>query len=232
MEDIIRIALVIVASYFIGSFPTAVVISKRYFGFDLREQGSGNMGSTNAFRVLGWKWGLTVQILDIMKGIIAVLIVAPLFATGVTFPNATSFEHLTIIKLLAGLSAVCGHIWSVFVKFNGGKGINTATGMMIAVLPMDVSIAALIFIIAVIFSGYISLGSIAAAFTIPSSLLLRYNCFHVDIPGYSILIYFSFALMLLVLYTHRANIRRLINGEENRFNKLHLIKLNKAKKEN
>ncbi len=229
MEDTLRIVLVIVLSYFIGAFPTAVVISKRYFGFDIREQGSGNMGSTNAFRVLGWKWGLTVQILDILKGVVAVLVIAPFIAKGVTFPNATSFEHITIIKLLAGLSAVCGHIWSVFVKFKGGKGINTATGMMIAVLPIDVSIAAGIFIIAVMFSGYISLGSIAAAFTIPSSLLLRYNCFHVDIPGYHILIYFSLAIMLLVLYTHRANIKRLINGEENRFNKLHLIKLRNRK---
>lgn len=228
MEETIKILLVALLSYLIGSFPTAVIISKKFFGFDVREKGSGNMGSTNAFRILGWKWGLTVQVIDILKGVAAVLVIAPLIASDVTFPNATWFEHITLIKILAGISAVCGHIWSVFVKFKGGKGINTAAGMLLAIVPVDVSIALGIFIIALIFSGYVSLGSLAAAFTLPSSLFIRYNFLSVQIPNYSILIYFSLAITLLVVYTHRQNIKRLLHGEENRFNKLRLIKLSKS----
>ncbi len=227
MEETIRIILVILASYLLGSFPSAVVISKKFFGFDIREKGSGNMGSTNAFRILGWKWGLTVQVLDLLKGVLAVLVIAPLIAHNVTFPNATNFEHITIIKILAGLSAVFGHIWSVFVNFRGGKGINTAAGMLLAIVPIDVSIAIGIFILAVVLSGYISLGSIAAAFTIPSSLFVRYNFLHVNIPSYEILVYFSLVITLLVIYTHRANIKRLINGNESRFSKLQLVDFRK-----
>ena len=225
MEAIFKILILAVVSYFLGSFPTAVLVSKKFFGFDIRQKGSGNMGSTNAFRVLGWKWGLLVQIIDILKGVLAVIVIGPLFATGVTFPNATSFEHMTIIKIIAGVSAVLGHVFSAFVGFRGGKGINTAAGMLVAILPVDVSIALGIFILAVIFSGYISLGSIAAAFTLPGSLIVRYNLFHVNIPNYEILVTFSIFITLLVIYTHRSNIKRLLHGQENRFKSLHLIRI-------
>jgi len=224
MESIIKLALVIILSYLIGSIPSAVIISKRFFGFDIRDKGSGNMGSTNAFRVLGWKWGLIVQVLDILKGVIAVLIIADIIGKGINLGNYTWFQDSTIVQWIAGLSAVCGHIWSVFVNFRGGKGINTAAGMLVAIAPIDVSIAVGIFILAVIFSGYISLGSISAAFAFPSSLFVRYNIFHVDIPGYSILIYFAIILSLILIYAHRKNIIRLIKGTENRFTKLQLIK--------
>lgn len=225
MEALFQILIVAILSYVLGSFPTAVIISKKYFGFDIREKGSGNMGSTNAFRVLGWKWGLAVQVIDILKGVLAVVLIAPLFATGITFPNSTGFENMTIVKIIAGVSAVLGHVFSAFVGFRGGKGINTAAGMMVAILPVDVSIALGIFIIAVIISGYISLGSLAAAFTLPSSLIVRYNLFHVNIPNYETLVYFSIFITLLVIYTHRSNIKRLLRGQENRFKNLQLIKL-------
>lgn len=225
MEAILKILIVSLFSYLLGSFPTAVIISKRFFGFDIREKGSGNMGSTNAFRVLGWKWGLTVQIVDILKGVLAVVVIAPAIANGISFPNTTGFENITIVQIIAGISAILGHVFSVFVGFRGGKGINTAAGMMVAILPVDVSIALGIFILAVIFSGYISLGSIAAAFTLPSSLIVRYNLFHVNIPNYEILVYFSFLITLLVIYTHRSNIKRLLKGQENRFKNLHLIRI-------
>lgn len=224
MESIIKLILVIILSYLIGSIPSAVIISKRFFGFDIRDKGSGNMGSTNAFRVLGWKWGIIVQVLDILKGVIAVLVIADIIGKGINLGNYTWFQDSTIVQWIAGLSAVCGHIWSVFVNFRGGKGINTAAGMLVAIAPIDVSIAVLIFILAVIFSGYISLGSISAAFAFPSSLFVRYNIFHVDIPGYSILIYFAIILSFILIYAHRKNIIRLLKGTENRFTKLQLIK--------
>ena len=224
MEETFKISIILVVSYLLGSFPSAVVISRRFFGFDIREKGSGNMGSTNAFRVLGWKWGIVVQVLDILKGVLAVAVVASLIGQGIDLGKHTWFEDLTLIKMMAGIAAVSGHIWSLFVGFRGGKGINTAAGMLIAIAPIDVSISVGIFILAVIFSGYISLGSISAALAFPSSMFFRYNILHVDVPGYQILIYFSLALTIVLLYAHRANIKRLLKGKENRFAKLHLIK--------
>jgi len=226
MSPILALSLIIVLSYLIGSFPTAYVISKTFFGFDIRKKGSGNMGSTNVFRTLGWKWGVLVQIVDLAKGLISVLLIANLFEVDLQF-GATYFEDKTIVMIIAGMSAVIGHILPVYIGFRGGKGINTAAGMLFGIAPIDVSIAFGIFILAVIFSGYISLGSILGAVTFPSSLLFRYNFFGVDIPAYNILIYFSAALALLLIYAHKKNIKRLIEGRENRFKKLHLIKLKK-----
>lgn len=228
MESIIRILLIIIFSYLIGSFPSAIFISKRFFGFDIREKGSGNMGSTNAFRILGWKWGLVVQILDLLKGFLAVVVIANYIGEGVSFGGYnTFFEDITIVKLIAGVSAVCGHIWTVFAGFKGGKGINTAAGMLIGIAPVDVGIAIGIFILALIFSGYVSLGSILGAVAFPSSLVVRYNCMGAEIPGYHILIYFSIILAVLLIFTHRQNIIRLIKGTENKFSKLQIIKFTK-----
>lgn len=230
METALYIFLIAFISYLIGSFPTALIISKTIFKTDIRKAGSGNMGSTNTFRLFGWKWGIIVQIVDILKGYIPVTVIATALGTGLVFPNATSFENLTLLKILAGISAIAGHIWPIFAGFRGGKGINTAAGMMLGLVPVDVAIALGLFILAVISSGYISLGSIVAAFTIPGSLLVRYNILGADIPGYKILIYFSILIFVLVLYTHRANIKRLIKGTENKFQKLQLIKVKFFKK--
>lgn len=231
MNEFLTIMLILILSYLIGSIPTGVIVSKKFFGFDIRKKGSGNMGSTNAFRTLGWKWGLFVQIFDIAKGFIAVTVIAGILGKGISIPNTTFFEDITIIKMLAGVTAVCGHIWSVFVDFKGGKGVNTAAGMLIGLIPVDVSIALGAFIIAVIFSGYVSLGSIVAAFSIPSSMLVRYNIFGANIEGYHLLIYFSLGIMILVLYTHRTNIKRLIEGSENKFSKLQLIRCKPSQEE-
>ncbi len=224
MDGDIKLILIILLSYLAGSIPTAVLISKKFFGFDIREKGSGNMGSTNAFRLLGWKWGITVQIVDILKGVFAVVVIANLLGDGITFLSIDFFHDKTIVQFIAGMSAVCGHIWSMFVGFKGGKGINTTMGMLLSIAPIDISIAIGIFLVAVLFSGYVSLGSIAGAIAFPSSLFLRYNIFGVDIPSYSIIIYFASALAILILYTHRTNISRLLKGTENRFAKLQILK--------
>lgn len=224
MDGMFKLSIIIILSYLIGSIPTAVIISKKFFGFDIRKQGSGNMGSTNAFRVLGWKWGLAVQVIDILKGIAAVLGIGALMGDGITFGSQTMFEHITIVKFIAGLAAVCGHIWSVFVGFRGGKGINTTAGMLIGLFPVDIGIAFGIFILAVIFSGYISLGSIAGAIAFPFSMFFRYNILNDNIPEYGTLIYFALGLTVLLVFTHRTNIKRLLKGTENRFSNLQLIK--------
>ena len=189
------------------------------------------MGSTNVLRVLGWKWGLVVQIFDIVKGFLAVVILANLLGHGIKIGNGVYFEHITVVKIIAGISAVCGHIWTVFAGFHGGKGINTAAGMLIGIVPIDMGISVGLFVLAVIFSGYISLGSIIAAIGVPSSMFFRYNILKDYIPGYHTLIYFAIGLSVLLLFTHRSNIKRLILGTESRIARYQLIKCgsNKAK---
>lgn len=225
MDPIVRLIVVTVLSYLLGSIPTAVLISKKFFGFDIREKGSGNMGSTNAYRVLGMKWGIIVQIVDILKGVVAVTVVAFFFhGEEIPFPNNTPFEDMTLVRIICGSSAVIGHVWSVFVQFKGGKGINTAAGMLLGIAPVEVAIIVGIFLLTVAFSGYISLGSIAAAIALPTTMIARYNIFGVNIEGYHTIVWFLVALSLFVLYTHRTNITRLLSGTENRFPKLQLFR--------
>jgi glycerol-3-phosphate acyltransferase PlsY len=224
MDPILRMVVIVLLSYLVGSFPTAVIISRLFFGFDIREKGSGNMGSTNAFRVLGVKWGIVVQVLDVLKGVIAVAVISQLFNGEMPFNNRTPFEDVTVVKMIAGAASVVGHIWSVFVKFRGGKGMNTAAGLLLAVAPTEVAIAIGLFLLVVFMSGYISLGSITAAIAIPTTMVFRYNILHDDIPGYHTIVFFCIGLSLIVIYAHRANIQRLLHGRENRFSKLHLFK--------
>src|SRR5690606_22378164 len=106
------------------------------------------------------------------------------------FPNATGFEDITVVKTIAGVSAVIGHIWTAFAGFRGGKGINTALGMLIGIAPVELAVAIGIFLLVVFASGYVSLGSILAAVSLPTTMVVRYNIFHVDIEGYHTLIFF------------------------------------------
>jgi glycerol-3-phosphate acyltransferase PlsY len=225
MDPIVRLIVVSVLSYLVGSIPTALLVSKKIFGFDIREKGSGNVGSTNAYRIMGWKWGLLVQLVDVVKGVFAVTVVAYLFhGEVIPFPNKTPFEDMTLIRIICGCLAVIGHIWSVFAQFKGGKGINTAAGMLLGIAPVEFAVIFAIFIITVGLSGYISLGSIAAALALPTTMIARYNIFNVNIEGYHTVVWFLVFLSLLVLYTHRANIERLLAGQENKFPKLQFLK--------
>jgi len=227
MDPILRLFLIIIGSYLLGSFPSAVIVSKSFFGLDIRKKGSGNMGSTNTMRVLGWKWGLLVQIMDILKGVLAVSLVNLLFDGQMAFTNRTPFEDITVMKMIAGVFAVIGHIWSVFVGFKGGKGINTGGGFLLVMAPTEVGIAVGLFLLVVMLSGYISLGAMIAAITIPLTMFLRYNVFSVDIPGYHIIIYFTITTSLIVIYAHRSNILRILHGNESKFSNFQLLKFGK-----
>ncbi|MDP4199846.1 MAG: glycerol-3-phosphate 1-O-acyltransferase PlsY [Bacteroidota bacterium] len=219
----LSLVLIVIASYLIGSIPFGIIISKQFRGFDIRSKGSGNMGSTNAFRVLGWKLGLAVQVLDLAKGLGAVLL-ATYFFNGLPFHNATPFQDITIFRLIAGCSAVLGHVYTIFAGFHGGKGISTAAGMLIGVAPIEIAIVAGIFLLVVVLSGYVSLGSIIAAIMFPTTMFLRENAFGVHIVGYSTLIVFAIGLALFLIFTHRANITRLIEKRENRFDALRIFR--------
>jgi acyl phosphate:glycerol-3-phosphate acyltransferase len=219
----INLFFVIIASYLVGSIPFGVIISKRFRGFDIRTKGSGNIGSTNAFRVLGWKLGLTVQILDLAKGL-GVILLATAFFNGLPFHNATPFQDITVFRLMAGCSAVLGHVFTIFAGFRGGKGISTAAGMLIGIAPVELAVAVGIFLLVVFLSGYVSLASIIAAITLPTTMFLRENAFGVQITGYNTMIFFAIGLSSFLIYTHRANIKRLLAKREHRFEGLRLFR--------
>lgn len=217
------LSLIIILSYIVGSIPTGLLVSRYFKGVDIRKHGSGNIGSTNVMRMLGWKLGLLVQAGDVLKGLFAVLVIARLHYGDFPFNNRTPFDDITIVMIIAGLAAVLGHIFSVFLNFKGGKGINTAAGMLVGIAPIDISIAFIVFALVLLSTGYVSLGSLSAATAFPSTMFIRYNVFHVDIPSYHTLIFFSIATTLLLFYAHRANIKRLLSGQENRFNKFRIL---------
>lgn len=229
MDLVLKTGLIIIFSYLIGSFPTALVVSRSFFGFDIRKKGSGNMGSTNVFRVLGWKWGVVVQIIDILKGLIPVMLIANIIGKDLIFPHTNAEDSLIIIQLIAGFSSICGHIWTVFAGFKGGKGINTALGVLIAIAPIDVIIAIVAFAIILFSTGYVSLGSITASIIIPISLFIRKEIFDIEIEGYNILNIFFIVIACLLIFTHRKNIERLIKGTENRFENMMLFKKKEKK---
>ena len=207
---------IIILSYLIGSIPTSIIISKAAKGIDIREHGSGNAGGTNVMRVLGWKHGLLVILLDALKGVLAVIVVARLHYGSMPFENATPFDDFTLVQIIAGISAVIGHIWTVFAGFKGGKGIATALGMLLMIVTIDMLIAIGVFILVVTFSRYVSLGSLAGAVAVPLTLIVRENIFHVDIPNYNTLLPFLILVSLLVIFTHRKNVVRLLNGSESK----------------
>ena len=212
------LSTIIILSYLIGSIPTSIIISKAAKGIDIREHGSGNAGGTNVMRVLGWKHGVLVILLDALKGVLAVIVVARLHYGSMPFENATPFDDFTLVQIIAGVSAVIGHIWTVFAGFKGGKGIATALGMLLMIVTVDMLIAIGVFILVVTFSRYVSLGSLAAAVAVPLTLIIRENIFNVDIPNYHTLLPFLVLVSLLVIFTHRKNVTRLLNGSENKIN--------------
>jgi glycerol-3-phosphate acyltransferase PlsY len=212
------LATIIVLSYLVGSIPNSIIISKVVKGIDIREHGSGNAGGTNVMRVMGWKYGVIAILLDAFKGVVAVVFIARLHYGGMPFENVTPFDDFTLVQIIAGISAVIGHIWTIFAGFKGGKGIATALGMLIIIVTIDMLVAVAVFAIVVSVSRYISLGSILGAIAVPLTLVIRENLFHVNIEGYGTLLPFLIFVSLLVIYTHRKNVVRLINGNENKVN--------------
>lgn len=213
----LNLLVVIVLSYLAGSIPNSIIISKLVKGIDIRNHGSGNAGGTNVFRVLGWKWGVLTILLDAFKGAVAVVFIARLYLDNFPFSNPTPFDDFTLVQIFCGIAAVIGHIWTVFAEFKGGKGIATALGFLVTIITIDMLVAVGIFAIVVFISRYISLGSIVAAISVPIILVVRENIFGVHIPGYGTILPFAIVVSLLVVYTHRANIERLLKGNERRF---------------
>ncbi len=218
------LGIIIVLSYLVGSFPTSILVTKYLRGVDIRQHGSGNAGGTNVIRLLGPKVGLSVIAFDILKGYIATMLVTKLMYGPIPFPNATPFADITLVRIIAGCAAILGHVWTAFGGFRGGKGIATAGGVLLGLATIEVLVALGVFSIVFLISRYVSLGSISAAVAFPLTMFFRHNLFHAELQGYNTLIFFSIGICLLLLYTHRANIRRLLDGTEHRLSRIHVKK--------
>lgn len=207
MYSLIIIALL---AYLIGSFPTSVVMGRMTRRIDIREYGSNNAGGTNAFRVLGWQAGLIVALVDLGKGIMAAVLISKIRID----PTGISHE---LVQVIAGTSAIIGHIWTVLAKFQGGKGVATAAGVLIGIFPWAALISIVIFIIMVVTTRYVSLASMTAVSAVPIVLMFLEKFSHRQVS--MALWCFSIIMSSLILFTHRSNIKRLFEGTENRFNK-------------
>lgn len=218
----IPIAIIAILSYLVGSIPTAIIVARAKKGIDIRQHGSGNAGGTNVIRVLGWKTGVFVIVCDMAKGLFATMVVSRLMFV-LPFASVPPFDDFTVVQIIAGCVAMLGHIWTLFAGFKGGKGIATAGGMLIGIAPIEVAVSLGVFLVVFLISHYVSLGSLSAATSFPLTMFLRENVFMVDIQGYNTLIWFSVGIALLIIYTHRSNIQRLLRGTENRIQRIPLF---------
>jgi glycerol-3-phosphate acyltransferase PlsY len=191
-------ALLVIASYFVGAIPTSYIAGRVTRGIDLRQHGSGNLGATNAYRVLGWRAAIPIFLIDILKGFLPVLL----------FPRIDGEAHLAW-ALAYGVAAILAHVYSIYVGFRGGKGVATSAGVFLALAPVAVLLSLLIWIALVATTGYVSLASITAAAAMPLLILATGAPLAVLV--------LSLLLAAFVIFAHRANIRRLRRGEEHRF---------------
>jgi glycerol-3-phosphate acyltransferase PlsY len=197
------IAFLLVLAYLIGSIPTAVWVSKWFFGIDIREHGSGNSGATNAFRILGKKAGSGVMLIDMLKGFLAVKL--SLFS-----PFAWSSEQFVNLQIFLGLAAVIGHIFPIWADFRGGKGIATLFGMILSIQPIVAISLVAVFFLMLYVTRYVSLSSITASIAFPVLIVFIFNAHELS---YRL---FAIATAFLVVLTHHKNISRLLTGNENK----------------
>jgi len=186
------------AAYLLGAIPSSYLLARWMAGVDLREHGSGNLGATNLYRVVGWRAAVPAGAFDVAKGAVPVALVAGLPVGPVWWP------------LVVGIAAVLGHVYSPFVRFHGGKGVATAAGVFLALAPAPLGVAAVVWLSLLKVTGYMSVASMtgALAFAIATPLLR---------PGRPTLAVAAALVCAFIIFTHRSNIRRLLAGTESRF---------------
>lgn len=212
MTSLLLIALL---SYLIGSIPSSLWVGKAFKNVDLRQHGSGNLGATNTFRILGWKAGSVVSLIDFIKGFTAAAVFSGITAGSGQIPVVYSgWETTAFLQIFAGIIAVIGHMYSIFAHMKGGKGVLTACGMLYAIEPVSISLALGLFITILLTTRYVSVASISAAFAYPLFLLMLRYGFELSIDGSLMVI--TAALAITIIVKHRSNIQRLIAGNENR----------------
>jgi len=201
--------LSLVIAYLLGSLPTSYLIGRIFFGADIRAMGSGNTGATNALRTFGPKVGAIVLIIDVLKGVAAILIARYLM-------RQTSMGYgFNLIESLSGLFVIIGHVYSVWLRFKGGKGVATAAGVFFTLMPLPVIFCLVLFGYIVYTTKYVSLGSVLAAgslliIELGSQLIMKFH----NLPR----LFLILIIAALIIYRHVSNIKRLLNGSENKIN--------------
>lgn len=197
--------LLLLLAYLLGSIPSAVWIGKAFYGIDVREHGSGNAGATNTFRVIGKKAGLIVFLIDFIKGFVAVFLLSKLY-------NPVDFESFSIIefKIVLAIIAVIGHIFPIFAKFKGGKGVATLAGAIMGIYPPAVLLCLATFFIILIITHFVSLSSMISGVMFPIYTAFVFQ--QTDIY----LISFGCFIAVLLIISHRKNIKRLLSGTESK----------------
>ncbi len=204
-------------SFVLGSIPSAIWVGKIFKGVDVREHGSGNAGTTNTFRVLGWPAGVAVFTLDFMKGFAASFWVSALawdmFVGPLSPPN---WEVDAFLKISCGLFAVLGHMFPLFAGFKGGKGAATACGMLFGIEPISIGISAIVFVTTILLTRYVSLASILGSFLYPISLLIMRYGFGMEKLVDGSMIIFGAIIATGIIVKHKENIKRLLAGTESK----------------
>lgn len=201
MPILIFIAAV-VSAYLVGSIPTGFLMTRIFKGVDIRSAGSKNVGATNVYRVAGKLPGLLTLVIDILKGVLVVTIIAQAY-----YAFLQELDYV-FFRTLLGLIAICGHIWSVFLKFKGGKGVATTIGVTGILAPIPLGLALLVWLIVFIPTNYVSLGSLFFGLSLPIFSVIFNEPFYVVI--------FCVIICLLNTYKHKDNIARLVKGVENK----------------
>lgn len=217
MNEMAILILLIIVSYIVGSFPTSMIIGRVTQGIDIREHGSGNAGATNAFRIMGWKSGLVVVTVDILKGWAPPALLTPLLFESQIIPD------LGVVQILSGFAAVLGHTYTIFGGFKGGKGVATLGGMLIALFPTVFPFCLAVAVLTIVSTGYVSLASMLASASLPIFLFILPPFLRTDPAPLSLLV-FSLLVPWFITFTHRSNIQKLRSGEENRFDKAMILK--------
>lgn len=199
---------VILSSYLLGSVPWGV-LAARVRGVDIRKHGSGNIGATNVLRVIGKPWGVAVFVLDALKGFVAVRLAIWMAAT-----SAGSEEYVEFYAILAAAACVVGHSFPVWLGFKGGKGVATSAGALLGVVPIAAITIFLVWVVAFQITRYVSLASILAASALPIVVAILV---WLQMTKGVVLLYFTSAMTALVIWRHRSNIARIVNGTEPRF---------------
>jgi glycerol-3-phosphate acyltransferase PlsY len=206
--------VILVLSYLVGSIPTSILAARWLRGIDIRQHGSGNAGATNVFRVLGPGPGSAVMLIDLLKGVFAVGVIARLRIAGGEPPAFMDPNGDGWLMVAAGGAAVLGHIYTLYAGFKGGKGVATGAGVAAALAPVPVLVGVGLFALIVWTTRYVSLASMAAAASLPLTQVVREWVFGVDVSAPTM--WFCAIVPFLILFTHRANIGRLLHGTESR----------------
>lgn len=201
----LEITSLVLIAYLIGSIPTAVWVGKAFYGIDIREHGSGNAGATNTIRVLGYKAGIPVMLVDVFKGWGAVQL-----AVWFSFPDIP-VDSMTYVKVGCAVAAVLGHIFPFYAGFRGGKGVGTLAGVGLALYPVSLLIVLAIFIVTLTLTRYVSLSSILGAISFPFVVYFIMEEKNIALLGLALFV------AIFIPLTHRKNIGRLIHGKEKKF---------------